>query len=77
MPTPLPRNAGEAGYLGFSFAAALIDILIEKKVITESEFASFLDDIAQRLEQETNVHAKQTSEFVRNVLMSRIGPKKV
>ena len=64
MPLPTPDNAEETSYLTLAMLSELIDVLISRQVIGDSDVAEMLGRVVDRLDAHPNFASKRTARFV-------------
>jgi hypothetical protein len=65
MEWPMPVNDREAGYLAYALVGTVIDLLLERQVIGESELVGLLEAASKRLSQVSNGDTHRAADFVR------------
>jgi len=61
----LPRGP-EAGFVSIAVLSALIDLLVEKKLISRGELLFMLQSLSKRLSKETHTISKKTIDILGN-----------
>ena len=66
-----PQNADEAGYVSFALIDALVDLLINRGIITPQDCATILETAAAHLQVAPNNASARSAEFVRRIFSTR------
>ena len=64
MALPTPPNSDETGYAAFAIVDVLIALLVEKRLINQTEVKELLERATERLSNENNFAANRTSKFL-------------
>ncbi len=68
MASPIPGGS-EAAYLGFALVDALIDTLIDKKIIDRSAREAMLRSLAARLNQSDQLFGQRSAKFITDTML--------
>jgi hypothetical protein len=66
-----PQNADEAGYVSFALIDALVDLLINRGIITPRDCVTILETAATHLQVTPNNVSARSAEFVRRILLDK------
>jgi hypothetical protein len=66
MTLPTPQNSEEASYLAIATVSELLNLLIKKGILSESDIAAMLRLVADRLEKSPNFGSQRAARFLAN-----------
>lgn len=71
MTIPPPQAAEEGALIGWALFSALGDLLVAKKIITDTELRGVYENAADRLDRVPQLAGPRAAQFVRSALAGR------